>query len=89
VWIHRLSPSELVEAAQRASDAPEQAPLRGLTFAIKDNIDLAGAPTTAACPGYSYIPARSAPVVERLLAAGAVPVGKTNLDQSWLAHGGP
>ena len=55
--------------------------LGGVTFAIKDNIDLAGLPTTAACPEFAYTPAVSAPVVQRLIAAGAVPVGKTNLDQ--------
>lgn len=56
-------------------------PLAGLPFAVKDNIDVAGLPTTAACPGFSHSPARSATVVEKLVAAGAVPVGKTNLDQ--------
>ena len=53
----------------------------GVPFGIKDNIDLAGCPTTAACPAYSHVPEASATVVNRLLAAGAVPVGKTNLDQ--------
>ncbi|MEE4298883.1 MAG: allophanate hydrolase, partial [Pseudomonadales bacterium] len=51
------------------------------TFAIKDNIDLAGVPTTAACPAYAYTPERSATAVQRLLDAGALPLGKTNLDQ--------
>ncbi|ODU05093.1 MAG: allophanate hydrolase, partial [Thiobacillus sp. SCN 63-1177] len=50
-------------------------------FAIKDNIDLAGLPTTAACPEYAYAPERHAAVVQRLIDAGAIPVGKTNLDQ--------
>src|SRR6202043_1056793 len=50
-------------------------------FAIKDNIDLAGVPTTAGCPAYAYTPQKSATVVERLLAAGAILIGKTNLDQ--------
>lgn len=59
----------------------ERYPLWGVPFAIKDNIDLAGLPTTAACPAFSYRPERSATVVERLVAAGALPVGKTNLDQ--------
>jgi allophanate hydrolase len=77
VWLHRLTPAQL-----RALPAPApSAPLADLTFAIKDNIDLAGAPTTAACPGYSYVPAASAHVVQNLLAAGALPLGKTNLDQ--------
>ena len=52
-----------------------------IPFAVKDNIDVAGLPTTAACPDYAYVPERSAPVVERLLAAGAILIGKTNLDQ--------
>ena len=56
-------------------------PLYGIPFVIKDNIDLAGVPTTAACPPFSYLPARSAFVVEKLLEAGAIPLGKTNLDQ--------
>ncbi len=57
------------------------APLWGIPFAVKDNIDLAGAPTTAACPEYAYTPAESATVVRLLVEAGAFPVGKTNLDQ--------
>src|SRR5258708_5328315 len=56
-------------------------PLFGLTFAVKDNIDIAGWPTTAGCPGFAYLATRSATVVERLERAGAIPVGKTNMDQ--------
>ncbi|MDF2962774.1 MAG: allophanate hydrolase [Paenibacillus sp.] len=56
-------------------------PLWGIPFAIKDNIDLAGIPTTAGCPEYAYTPEEHAAVVERLIAAGAIPLGKTNLDQ--------
>lgn len=74
IWIHRLSDSE------RAGYGAEGV-LAGVPFAIKDNIDLAGVPTTAACPAYAYRPGASATVVDRLLRAGAVPVGKTNLDQ--------
>jgi len=55
--------------------------LYGVPFAIKDNIDLAGIPTTAACPEYAYTPANSATVVQKLIDAGAIPIGKTNLDQ--------
>jgi len=60
---------------------PATLPLYGVPFAIKDNIDLAGVPTTAGCPEYAYVPERSAFVVQRLIDAGAVPLGKTNLDQ--------
>ncbi|MGQ0655362.1 MAG: allophanate hydrolase [Betaproteobacteria bacterium] len=55
--------------------------LAGKTFAVKDNIDVAGLPTTAACPEFSYIAKETAPAVQRLLDAGATLVGKTNLDQ--------
>jgi len=60
---------------------PSSAPLWGIPFAIKDNIDLANVPTTVACTDFAYTPDDHAVVVERLLAAGAIPVGKTNLDQ--------
>ncbi|KAB8133094.1 allophanate hydrolase [Gracilibacillus oryzae] len=60
---------------------PADAPLWGIPFAIKDNIDLKGIPTTAGCAEYAYTPAEHATVVERLITAGAIPVGKTNLDQ--------
>jgi allophanate hydrolase len=84
VWIARLSP-DAVRAYAQAVDARVAAgqdlPLAGVPFAIKDNIDLAGVATTAGCPDFSYPPESSAFVVARLIAAGAVPVGKTNLDQ--------
>ena len=81
IWLHRLTPSELAYArSSRGNEAVRPSPLAGLTFAIKDNIDLAGIPTTAACPGFAYTPVESATVVARLLAAGALPRGKTNLD---------
>ena len=81
-WISRLS-RERVLAYARALDAksPDSLPLYGVPFAIKDNIDLRGVPTTAGCPDYSYTPGASSFVVQRLIDAGAVPVGKTNLDQ--------
>jgi allophanate hydrolase len=83
-WISVAPRAELSAAAraveQRRADG-EDLPLYGLPFAVKDNIDVAGLPTTAACPAFAYTPAVHAPVVERLIAAGAIPVGKTNLDQ--------
>ena len=82
VWIHLLSESELAPYLDRLEGAdPTSLPLYGMPFAIKDNIDLAGVPTTAACEAYSYVPEASSPVVEKLIQAGAVPLGKTNLDQ--------
>lgn len=60
---------------------PLDYPLWGVPFAIKDNIDLANVPTTAGCAEYAYTPKRHSGVVERLIAAGAIPVGKSNLDQ--------
>jgi allophanate hydrolase len=82
IWIHVLSEKELEPYLTRleASD-PSTLPLYGIPFSIKDNIDLEGIATTAACPDYSYIPERSAYVVEQLIHAGAIPIGKTNLDQ--------
>jgi allophanate hydrolase len=82
VWIHRLSPDDLLSFA-RGLEARGSAgmPLYGVPFAIKDNIDLAGCPTTAACPAFAYGARESATVVQRLIDAGAMPIGKTNLDQ--------
>jgi len=82
IFIHALSEAETepyLERLERVS--PGSLPLYGVPFAIKDNIDLAGVPTTAACPAYRYVPEASAFVVERLIEAGAIPVGKANLDQ--------
>ena len=82
VWIRRLSLDELrAHAAALDGKDPATLPLYGIPFAIKDNIDLAGIPTTAGCPEFAYTPERSATVVQRLIDAGAIPVGKTNLDQ--------
>lgn len=82
IWIHVLSDAELAPyLARLAACDPQTLPLYGVPFAIKDNIDLAGISTTAGCPAYAYRPDRSAYVVERLIGAGAIPIGKTNLDQ--------
>ncbi|MDE0452771.1 MAG: allophanate hydrolase [Gammaproteobacteria bacterium] len=81
-WIHLLDEAALAPCLERLGTLdPAVHPLWGVPFAIKDNIDLAGCPTTAACPAYSYVPEASATVVDQLLSAGAVPLGKTNLDQ--------
>ena len=82
LFIHLLSVAEL-EPYLAALDGKSTAelPLFGVPFAIKDNIDLAGIPTTAACPAFAYVPEQSATVVQQLIALGAVPLGKTNLDQ--------
>jgi allophanate hydrolase len=69
------------EAEALISKDAAQLPLYGVPIAVKDNIDVAGLPTTAACPAYSYTPSRDATAIERLRAAGAIPIGKTNLDQ--------
>jgi len=82
IWIHVLSEKELEPYLRRLEAAdPSTLPLYGIPFSIKDNIDLEGIATTAACPDYSYIPEKSAYVVEQLIHAGAIPIGKTNLDQ--------
>ncbi|MGB0671588.1 MAG: allophanate hydrolase, partial [Rhodospirillales bacterium] len=73
--------SVLAEAAALGPFDPVAKPLWGVPFAIKDNIDMAGAPTTAACPEFAYKADADSFVVAQLRAAGAIPIGKTNLDQ--------
>jgi allophanate hydrolase len=81
-WITLLSRERVLEYAKAlAARDPASLPLYGVPFAIKDNIDLEGVPTTAGCPDYAYTPSKSAFVVGRLIEAGAIPLGKTNLDQ--------
>ncbi|MFK4704371.1 allophanate hydrolase [Roseateles asaccharophilus] len=91
-WIHKATAAELepqlaaLEAQLAAANNDRAAllsrlPLFGIPFAAKDNIDVAGMPTTAACPAFAYTPATHAHTVQRLIAAGAVCLGKTNLDQ--------
>jgi allophanate hydrolase len=82
VWIHVLSHDALAtRAAELEARGPTGLPLYGLPFAVKDNIDVAGQPTTAACPEFAYVPRESSPAVAALVAAGAIVIGKTNLDQ--------
>lgn len=79
LWIHLLDESSLLAQAERLSDP--SLPLYGVPFAVKDNIDVGSLPTTAACPAYAYTAKETAPAVQALLDAGAILVGKTNLDQ--------
>jgi allophanate hydrolase len=71
----------ILAAAEVRRTAGAELPLFGIPFAVKDNIDVAGLPTTAACPGFAYVPKHSAYAVQRLVDAGAIPIGKANLDQ--------
>ena len=84
VWIARLAQDQVMqqwsEAKSRAA-AGAAMPLLGVPFAVKDNIDVAGLPTTAGCPDFTYTPEQSATCVHRLMDAGAILIGKTNLDQ--------
>jgi len=82
LFIHLLNDDE-IEPYLAALDTRDidSLPLYGVPFAIKDNIDLALVPTTAACPAFAYTPEQSATLVAQLIALGAVPIGKTNLDQ--------
>jgi allophanate hydrolase len=77
----RQQAAKLDAAAAADPDLIKRLPLFGIPFAVKDNIDVAGLPTTAACPAFAYSPSETAPVVRQVLSAGAVLVGKTNLDQ--------
>jgi allophanate hydrolase len=77
VWITLVSR----EAAIASARAAPKGPLYGIPFAAKDNIDVADVPTTCACPDFAYTPERSATVVQRLEAVGAIVIGKTNMDQ--------
>jgi allophanate hydrolase len=84
VWISRVPDADLrgaADALEARRGEIDSLPLYGIPFAVKDNIDVAGLPTTAACPGYAYQAKSSAKVVQQLVGAGAIVVGKTNLDQ--------
>ena len=83
-WIYLRPREEALEACRKLvarARTGENLPLLGIPFGVKDNIDVEGMPTTAACPAFSYTPWHSAHSVERLTAAGAICLGKTNLDQ--------
>ncbi|GAJ30613.1 allophanate hydrolase [Acidomonas methanolica] len=81
-FIHILDEMETEPFLRRLDMAePDDLPLYGVPFAVKDNIDIAGIPTTAACPAYSYVPDDTATIVRQLVELGAIPIAKTNLDQ--------
>jgi allophanate hydrolase len=81
-FIHRLTEQELEPFLARLDGVtPNSLPLYGVPFAIKDNIDLAGIPTTAGCPEFAYTPEDNAFLIQRFIDAGAIPLGKANLDQ--------
>jgi allophanate hydrolase len=81
IFISLVAPKMVRRAAQKLGRFDPSKPLWGVPFAVKDNIDVAGLPTTAACPAFAYSPKSNATAVTRLLAAGALLIGKTNLDQ--------
>ncbi|WP_138465962.1 allophanate hydrolase [Poseidonocella sp. HB161398] len=82
IFLHLGEEAELVAMAEALGPFdPVAMPLYGLPFAVKDNIDVAGWPTTAGCPAFAYTPENDAFAVARLRAAGAIPVGKASLDQ--------
>ena len=91
VWIHLCDDTtwqrqidrlnERLRSCDTRAEALQRFPLLGVPFAVKDNMDIAGAPTTAGCPAFEHVPQEHAAVVKRLLDAGALWVGKTNLDQ--------
>lgn len=82
IWIEPPTPTLTAPYLERLTPGGlKTQPLWGVPFAIKDNIDLENIPTTAGCPAFSYVPDESAFAVAQLIEAGAIPVGKTNLDQ--------
>ncbi len=80
-WIALVDDETLDAAVAALASADRSMPLYGVPFAVKDNIDVAGMATTAGCPGYAPVAQRTAPAVQRLLDAGAILIGKTNMDQ--------
>ena len=81
IFIHLPEKQELLDIAAAVEAMPTDLPLWGIPFVVKDNIDVAHWPTTAACPEYSYIPETDAQAVKLLREAGAIPIAKANLDQ--------
>src|SRR3954447_15960186 len=82
-WLSTVPRDELLAAAKAIENRPgaRALPLYGVPFGVKDSIDVEGVPTTLSCPDYAYVATSTAPCIQRLLDAGALYVGKTNLDQ--------
>jgi len=81
VFLHVVPKAKALERAAAVEKMPKVSPLWGKPFVVKDNIDVEGVPTTAGCPAFAYTPKKTATAVQKLLDAGAILVGKTNLDQ--------
>ncbi len=81
VWIHLVPEETALKRARELGAWSPDRPLFGVPFAVKDNIDVEGLPTTAGCPAFSYVPPRTAGAGQKALDAGAILIGKTNMDQ--------
>jgi len=82
VWTYLIPEEEAIKRAETLNTVvPSSLPLYGIPFAVKDNIHVAGLPTTASCPAFSHIPKKTATVVQKLLDAGAIMIGKNTMDQ--------
>jgi allophanate hydrolase len=81
VWIFLVPEEAALKCARELAAWSPDRPLFGIPFAVKDNIDVEGIPTTAGCPAFSYMPRRTASAVQKALDAGAILIGKTNMDQ--------
>jgi allophanate hydrolase len=81
VWIYLVPEEAALKRARELEVWSPNRPLYGIPFAVKDNIDVGGLPTTAGCPAFSHVPQRTASAVQKVLDAGAILIGKTNMDQ--------
>ena len=81
VWIYLVPEEAALRCARELGSWSSDRPLFGVPFAVKDNIDVEGLPTTAGCPAFSYVPQRTASAVQKAVDAGAILIGKTNMDQ--------
>jgi allophanate hydrolase len=81
IFIHPLPKAEVLARAAEVQGTPQVSPLWGKPFVVKDNIDVAGVPTTAGCAAFAYVPGKHARAVQKAMDAGAVLIGKTNMDQ--------